>query len=240
MRWRSERFVAPLDVGLHSCNVFRQTVPHFVNLNKDPLLSECLSYFMPEGMKVRFCRKNAEPAPGNDDVGKPLSSLMIAHRLLTVRCTAVLAGVGFLPDHCYATNAKSKVSLVPFKDAKLFRNGASRCGSSTSAQVVFPDCRPTCQGANRACTQRSRTLHTPSRHSLSLVVMTFSPPQVIMGQHLFFRYQDPREMKGDDETKSEFDFDFAQKELSQSAMAGLLGESSSKWLLAGIPRAHGD
>jgi hypothetical protein len=49
--------------------------------------------------------------------------------------------------------------------------------------------------------------------------------QVIMGQHLFFRYVDPRELKGgdDDASKSEFDFDFAQKELSQSAMSGLLG-----------------
>jgi hypothetical protein len=65
------------------CGCATQSTPHLVNLNKDPLLSECLSYFFPEGQKVRFCRKNVEPAPGNDDI--------------------VLAGVGFLPDHAAAS-----------------------------------------------------------------------------------------------------------------------------------------
>ena len=31
----------------------RKTTPHMVNLNKDPLMSECLAYFFPQGVKVR-------------------------------------------------------------------------------------------------------------------------------------------------------------------------------------------
>ncbi|CAD6199177.1 unnamed protein product [Caenorhabditis auriculariae] len=74
-------------------------LPHLVNLNEDPLMSECLLYYLKEGI-TRVGRPEAENRP---DV--------------------LLSGQAILDQHCEFVNEDGSVSLVPMTGAQCYVNG---------------------------------------------------------------------------------------------------------------------
>jgi len=83
----------------------KKKMPHMVNLHKDRLMSECLSYFFPPGT-IRLCTKQADPPPGEDDI--------------------VLSGLQIKPLHAQAEHDPKthQVFLTPEEGARVFVNGA--------------------------------------------------------------------------------------------------------------------
>lgn len=82
-------------VGVLSPNM----TPHLVNLNEDPLMSECLIYYAKDG----FTR-----------VGRPDAS---------VPQDIKLTGTQILSEHCIFENRNAKVTLIPCRGALCFVNG---------------------------------------------------------------------------------------------------------------------
>ncbi|VDK45590.1 unnamed protein product [Anisakis simplex] len=74
-------------------------LPHLVNLNEDPLMSECLLYYLKEGITR---------------VGRPEASR---------RPDILLSGQLILDEHCQFLNDDGVVSLIPSQDAQCFVNG---------------------------------------------------------------------------------------------------------------------
>ena len=74
-------------------------LPHLVNLNEDPLMSECLLYYLKEG-RTRVGRPEAERRP---DV--------------------ILSGEGILDFHCIFSHEDGSVSLEPQPNAACYVNG---------------------------------------------------------------------------------------------------------------------
>ncbi|KAI0786506.1 kinesin-domain-containing protein [Abortiporus biennis] len=83
------------NVGVHT----PKTVPHLVNLNEDPLMSECLIY---------------QIKPGQTMVGKLDSEKPAAIRL---------SGESIVEEHCYFENQDGKVTLHALPNAVTFLNG---------------------------------------------------------------------------------------------------------------------
>jgi len=80
--------------------VFSPTkLPHLVNLNEDPLMSECLLYYLKEG-ETRVGRPEAE-----------------------IRPDIPLSGVQIYEKHCTFVNEDLSVTLVPEPGAPCFVNG---------------------------------------------------------------------------------------------------------------------
>ncbi|KAI1726974.1 kinesin motor domain-containing protein [Ditylenchus destructor] len=73
--------------------------PHLVNLNEDPLMSECLLYYLKEGI-TRVGRSESD-----------------------VRPDIPLSGQHIRDEHCYFVNADGTVSLVANDGAECFVNG---------------------------------------------------------------------------------------------------------------------
>ncbi|KDQ65088.1 hypothetical protein JAAARDRAFT_146452 [Jaapia argillacea MUCL 33604] len=82
-------------VGVHT----PKKMPHLVNLNEDPLMSECLIYQL---------------KPGHTMVGNMETSKSAAIRL---------SGENIREEHCYFDNADGKVTLHALPDAVTFLNG---------------------------------------------------------------------------------------------------------------------
>lgn len=82
----------------------KKKLPHMVNLHKDKLMSECLSYFFPPG-KIRLCTKAIDPPPGEDDI--------------------ILSGLQIKADHATAEHEEKthNVYLTPSEGARVFVNG---------------------------------------------------------------------------------------------------------------------
>ncbi|PAV79903.1 hypothetical protein WR25_24154 [Diploscapter pachys] len=74
-------------------------LPHLVNLNEDPLMSECLLYYLKEGV-TRVGRPEAEHRP---DI--------------------LLSGQEILEEHCDFANEDGSVTLIPKPRAKCYLNG---------------------------------------------------------------------------------------------------------------------
>ncbi|CAD5217128.1 unnamed protein product [Bursaphelenchus xylophilus] len=90
--------------------------PHLVNLNEDPLMSECLLYYLKDGI-TRTGRPEADSRP---DI--PLS------------------GEEILDQHCQFVNEDGVVTLVPEPGAKCFVNGQEVTGPtklSTGSRVIL-------------------------------------------------------------------------------------------------------
>lgn len=76
-----------------------QETPHLVNLNEDPLMSECLIYYLKDGL-TRVGRSDAE-----------------------VPQDIQLNGTHILSQHCIFENRQSRVSLMPINGANCYVNG---------------------------------------------------------------------------------------------------------------------
>jgi hypothetical protein len=111
----------------------KKKLPHMVNLHKDKLMSECLSYFFPPG-QTRLCTKTVEPPPGEDDI--------------------ILSGLQIKPDHAVATYVPKgqALSITPGDGARVFVNGKLIkeetplqhndrliCGAHLVFRVIFPN-----------------------------------------------------------------------------------------------------
>ncbi|KAI0751639.1 kinesin-domain-containing protein [Daedaleopsis nitida] len=83
------------NVGVHT----PKRMPHLVNLNEDPLMSECLIYQL---------------KPGKTDVGRLEGDKPAAIRL---------SGDSIAEEHCYFENNDGKVTLHALPDAVTFLNG---------------------------------------------------------------------------------------------------------------------
>ncbi|CAG2102727.1 unnamed protein product [Medioppia subpectinata] len=73
--------------------------PHLVNLNEDPLMSECLIYYIKDG----FTRVGQSNASVPQDIR--------------------LNGTHVISEHCIFENRNGRVTLIPCKDALCFVNG---------------------------------------------------------------------------------------------------------------------
>ncbi|CAB3405236.1 unnamed protein product [Caenorhabditis bovis] len=94
-----EMGLATLDDGT-ALGVFSpKKLPHLVNLNEDPLMSECLIYYLKEGVT---------------SVGRPEAEK---------RPDILLSGQAILDYHCEFINEDGSVSLVPKDGAQVFVNG---------------------------------------------------------------------------------------------------------------------
>ncbi|KAF9480826.1 kinesin-like protein [Pholiota conissans] len=82
-------------VGVHT----PKKMPHLVNLNEDPLMSECLIYQL---------------KPGNTVIGRLDSDKPAAIRL---------SGDNILEEHCHFENTDGKVTIVSMPDSVTFLNG---------------------------------------------------------------------------------------------------------------------
>ena len=76
-----------------------QETPHLVNLNEDPLMSECLIYYLKDGL-TRVGRSDAELP---QDIQ--------------------LNGTHILSQHCIFENRQSRVSVIPINGANCYVNG---------------------------------------------------------------------------------------------------------------------
>lgn len=82
-------------IGVHT----PKKMPHLVNLNEDPLMSECLVYQL---------------KPGKTQVGRLESSIAADIRL---------SGTNIHDEHCYFDNTNSSVTLYPGKSSMTMVNG---------------------------------------------------------------------------------------------------------------------
>ena len=73
--------------------------PHLVNLNEDPLMSECLIYYLKDGI-TRVGRSDA-----------------------SVPQDVQLNGSNILPEHCIFENRNSQVTIIPKNGANCYVNG---------------------------------------------------------------------------------------------------------------------
>uniref|UniRef100_A0A914CSL6 Kinesin-like protein unc-104 n=2 Tax=Acrobeloides nanus TaxID=290746 RepID=A0A914CSL6_9BILA len=90
--------------------------PHLVNLNEDPLMSECLLYYLKEGI-TRVGRPEAE-----------------------VRPHIPLSGQGIQENHCKFINEDGMVTLEPEQGAQCFVNGTPVTGPTrltTGSRVIL-------------------------------------------------------------------------------------------------------
>ncbi|GMR36091.1 hypothetical protein PMAYCL1PPCAC_06286, partial [Pristionchus mayeri] len=93
------------DIGLatsvhgNTLGVFSPRLPYLVNLNEDPLMSECLLYYLNEGVT----RVGSSDAADRPDI--------------------VLSGEAILPVHCVFKHENGCVELQPMKDALIYVNG---------------------------------------------------------------------------------------------------------------------
>ncbi|KAL7281993.1 hypothetical protein ACG7TL_003460 [Trametes sanguinea] len=83
------------NVGVHT----PKRMPHLVNLNEDPLMSECLIYQL---------------KPGRTDVGR-----LDSDKAVTIK----LSGESIAEEHCWFENNDGKVTLHAMPDAVTFLNG---------------------------------------------------------------------------------------------------------------------
>ncbi|GMR36635.1 hypothetical protein PMAYCL1PPCAC_06830 [Pristionchus mayeri] len=101
------------DMGLatsehgNALGVFSPRLPHLVNLNEDPLMSECLLYYLNEG-DTRVGRVDAADRP---DI--------------------ILSGDAILPIHCVFRHEDGCVELEPMKGARVYVNGQQISSSQT-------------------------------------------------------------------------------------------------------------
>ncbi|KAI9138283.1 P-loop containing nucleoside triphosphate hydrolase protein, partial [Paraphysoderma sedebokerense] len=86
--------------------VYTPKWPHLVNLNEDPLMSECLIY------QLRPGRVTIGKTPHSDDLhnGKDLPQI-------------VLSGENILDEHCFVVNEDGIVSITPLHGSLTFVNG---------------------------------------------------------------------------------------------------------------------
>lgn len=73
--------------------------PHLVNLNEDPFMSECLIYYIKDGLT----RIGSEEANSPQDVQ--------------------LSGAHIKPEHCIFENKDRKITLIPLNGALIYVNG---------------------------------------------------------------------------------------------------------------------
>ncbi|KAI0034403.1 kinesin-like protein [Vararia minispora EC-137] len=88
------------NVGVHT----PKKMPHLVNLNEDPLMSECLIYQLKLGRTMALC----------EQVGRLDSEKAVHIRL---------SGESIRDEHCYFENNDGKVTLHALPDASTFLNG---------------------------------------------------------------------------------------------------------------------
>ncbi|KAI9308650.1 hypothetical protein BJ944DRAFT_246384 [Cunninghamella echinulata] len=111
-----ERALEELGITVHKDNVgvyAPKKMPHLVNLNEDPLMSECLMYQIKPGI-THVGRNEAEMQKSSHNNqnknGKEFS-------------TITLGGTKIDDDHCWFDNVDGIVTLHPMKDSLVMVNG---------------------------------------------------------------------------------------------------------------------
>ncbi|EGT35137.1 hypothetical protein CAEBREN_30789 [Caenorhabditis brenneri] len=109
-----EMGLACLDDGT-TLGVFSpKKLPHLVNLNEDPLMSECLIYYLKEGVTRLKKRCSFKTLKQISSVGRPE-----AHR----RPDILLSGEAILDLHCEFVNEDGNVTLSMQPKASVYING---------------------------------------------------------------------------------------------------------------------
>ena len=102
-------------VVLLSEDVVDISQPRVINLNQDPLFSECLVYYIPEG----------NVTAGGDENDSDI----------------LLSGPDILPQHCVFKNDGEDVVIEPLEDAQIFVNGdLIRSHNISGAPVILSHC----------------------------------------------------------------------------------------------------
>ncbi|CAF1293104.1 unnamed protein product, partial [Adineta ricciae] len=128
---KTEKIMAEREAAFHELGVYSKTdgnavgifspknSPHLVNLNEDPLMSECLMYFIKDGTT----RVGRPDAPIHQDI--------------------VLSGSHIEPEHCIISNSQHIVHLKPCSaTAMCYVNGKQVDANTTveltsSSRVIF-------------------------------------------------------------------------------------------------------
>uniref|UniRef100_A0A6U6BHX5 Kinesin-like KIF1-type domain-containing protein n=1 Tax=Guillardia theta TaxID=55529 RepID=A0A6U6BHX5_GUITH len=85
----------------------RETEPHILNINEDPVLSRAICYFFPLGEEINIGNRDR---PGEEEI--------------------LLGGVSIRPDHCRVTNTDGKLIMGVREECKVLLNGADVTGKS--------------------------------------------------------------------------------------------------------------
>lgn len=86
--------------------------PHLVNLNEDPFMSECLIYYIKDGIT----RVGSSVNHDNQDI--------------------VLSGSHIQPDHCAFENKDGQITLIPMNGALIYVNGREVLKSSLFDHLI--------------------------------------------------------------------------------------------------------
>ncbi|XP_077998680.1 kinesin-like protein KIF1A [Glandiceps talaboti] len=108
IRLQREEMLAEMGIAVRedggTLGVFSpKKTPHLVNLNEDPLMSECLLYYIKEGLTRLGNVRSSSTCKEAQDI--------------------VLSGFHIQDQHCMFENIDSQVSIIPFKDSMIYVNG---------------------------------------------------------------------------------------------------------------------
>ncbi|MGH0183650.1 UNVERIFIED_CONTAM: hypothetical protein FKN15_012562 [Acipenser sinensis] len=176
--------------------------PHLVNLNEDPLMSECLLYYIKEGVT----------RVGQEDVDIRLSGQFIKEQ------------------HCVFTsstkdNGEVEVILEPFEGAETYLNGKQ----ISEPVILKQDSDSGDDSDKRSCEESWRLISTlreklPANKVQSIVKRCGLPSsgnRIVMGKSHVFRFNHPEQARLERERNASLeqqgeqkaDWNFAQKEL---------------------------
>ncbi|CAO3589107.1 unnamed protein product [Absidia cylindrospora] len=112
-----ERALQELGIAVHKNNVgvyAPKKLPHLVNLNEDPLMSECLMYHLKLGITHVGHIDNVGDGDGGDN---PMVNTVNGASTIT------LGGSNIQDDHCWFDNDNGVVTLYPKNDSLVMVNG---------------------------------------------------------------------------------------------------------------------
>jgi len=93
--------------GANSEHKRRETEPHILNINEDPVLSRAICYFFPLGEEINIGNRDR---PGEEEI--------------------LLGGVSIRPDHCRVTNTDGTLIMGVRDECKVLLNGADVTGKN--------------------------------------------------------------------------------------------------------------
>ncbi|EGC38876.1 hypothetical protein DICPUDRAFT_93725 [Dictyostelium purpureum] len=196
---REDRMAALKDMGIAIKVV--SSIPHLINLNEDPLMSESLIYYVKEGL-TRIGRSDAE-IPQN----------------------VILNGLNIHKEHCILENKNGIVTISP--PPQYSSDNATNSNNNSDKEIKSPASDSSVSSTTSEKPPRSYIYVNGAEISKPTVLTTGN--RVILGNNHIFRYNNPeeaakiaKERQGDiksdrigvENADQIIDYDFALNELA--------------------------